>query len=173
MGYSNVLLRDRDRGIAKNGWGGASRGLKYPRHTPEIGAYLGSLSKAHRRHVHQMLRQWIDLVRKRGFVDVVYVTAPTVLRCLRTAGVHWTFTLGAHWVAGLAPELLSRRDAFLDTQARAGYRSDIGEVSTGRRGLPQRFNLRQVKLVREVMQENRKIGLVMSSTPDAHIIAGA
>ena len=96
MGYSNVLLRDRDRGMKKGAWGGASRGLKYPRHTLEIGAYLGSLSKAHRRHVHQMLRQWIDLVRKRGFVDVVYVTAPTVLRYLRTAGVHWTLhTRGA------------------------------------------------------------------------------
>ena len=93
-----------------------------------------------------MLRRWIDLARKRGFVDVVYVTAPTVLRCLRTAGVHWTFTLGAHWVAGLAPELLSRRDAFLDTQTRAGYRNDIGEVSTGRRSLLKRFNLRQDKL---------------------------
>ena len=95
-----------------------------------------------------MLRQWIDLVRKRGFVDVVYVTAPTVLRYLRTAGVHWTFTLGAHWVAGLAPELPSRRDTFLDIQTRAGYRSDIGEVSTSRCSLPRRFNLRHDKLNR-------------------------
>ena len=148
MEYSNVLLRDRDRGMKNGGWGGASGGLKYPRHTPEVRAYLGSLSKAHRRHVHQMLRQWIDLVRKRGFVDVVYVTARNVLRYLRTAGVHWTFTLGAHWVANLAPELPSRRDAFLNIQTRAGYRSGIGEVSTSRCSLPQRFNLRQDKLNR-------------------------
>ena len=95
-----------------------------------------------------MLRQWIDLVRKRGFVDVVYVTAPTVLRYLRTTGVHWTFTLGAHWVAGLAPELPSRRDTFLDIQARAGYRGDIGEVSMSRCSLPHRFDLRHDKLNR-------------------------
>ena len=115
IGFSFVLLRDCDRKIAKGGWGAgekARRGLTCPRRTPETGAHLGSLCKAHRRHVHQMLRRRIDLVRRRGVVDVVYVTAPTVLHCLHTARVTWTFTLGAHWVAGLAPGLPSRRDAF-------------------------------------------------------------